>query len=135
MLTTRTRLPFTIENVYGGFVKVNGILRVEQDILILEFQMKDNLLGGVLKGKPKVVTIPLTNVESVEFKKNWFFANMYINVYRLEDISELPNNDNGAVKLKIRRKARERAKQIESRLGLRISELKLDPHERGEGFI
>ncbi|MCB0840951.1 MAG: hypothetical protein KDD99_29990, partial [Bacteroidetes bacterium] len=66
MLIERTRLPFSIENVYGGFAKVNGILSVRKDILILEFQVKENVFGGLVKSRPKELNIPFRDLESVE---------------------------------------------------------------------
>ena len=130
MLIERTRLPFTIDNVYGGFAKVNGILSIRKDILILEFQVKENVFGGLVKSRPKELNIPFGDLESVEFKKNWFVANFYVRVYRLQDVSDIPGNEDGEIKLKIKRKDREKAATMASHIALRISEIRLDMMDR-----
>lgn len=125
MLSERTTLPFSIENVYAGFAKVSGILSVVRDHLILEFQVSD-IIGGIVKGRPKEIRIPLRSIEHVIFKKNWFVANFYIRVYRMKDLEDIPNNQAGEVKLSIIRKNRERAIQLASSINLRLSELRIE---------
>ncbi|MEZ4775882.1 MAG: hypothetical protein R3D00_22060 [Bacteroidia bacterium] len=125
MLSERTTLPFTIDNVYAGFAKVSGILSVVRDHLILEFQVSD-VIGGIVKGRPKEIRIPLRSVEQVVFKKNWFVANFYVRVYRMTDLQDIPNNQAGEVKLSITRKNRERAIQLASSINLRLSELRIE---------
>lgn len=134
MLTERSRLPFTIENVYGGFAKVSGILSVLRDALRLEFQMSDNLIGGVLKGNAKEILLPLKAIESVEFRKNWFVANFYIRVFSLKDIQSMPNNDEGEVKLRIKRRDRDRARNLASHINLRLSEIRLEMMDDNDDY-
>ncbi|MEZ4827338.1 MAG: hypothetical protein R3C61_13825 [Bacteroidia bacterium] len=125
MLTEHTTLPFTIENVYAGFAQVTGILSVVRDHIILEFQVSD-VIGGIVKGRPKEVRIPLRSVESVQFKKNWFVANFYLRVYKMKDLEDVPNQKSGEVKLSIARKNRQRAMQIASSVNLRLSEIRIE---------
>ncbi|MDX2247900.1 MAG: hypothetical protein SF052_14035 [Bacteroidia bacterium] len=125
MLTERSNLPFSIEDVYAGFAKVSGILSVVRDHVILEFQVSD-AIGGIVKGKPKEIRIPLRSIESVQFKKNWFAANFYLRVYRMKDLEAIPTNRAGEVKLSIQRKHRERALQLASSMNLRLSELRIE---------
>lgn len=134
MLTDRMRLAFSIENVYAGFAKVTGILRVANDILSLEFETKENIFGGVLKSKPKKVNIPLMELESVVLKKTWFSTKVIIRVLQLGLLNDVPGTEKGEAIIKIRRKERQTAETLISKINLRISELGLDPHERGEGL-
>lgn len=134
MLTERMRLAFSIENVYAGFAKVTGILRVVNDILSLEFETKENIFGGVLKSRPKKVDIPLLELESIELKKTWFTSKVIIRVLRLGMLNDVPGTEKGEAVIRIRRKERATAEAMISRINLRISELGLDPHERGDGL-
>ena len=135
MLTDRMRLAFSIENVYAGFAKVTGIFRVLNDELVLEFETKENLFGGVLKSRPKKVDIPLLEIESVTLRKRWFSTKVIIRVLRLDLLNEVPGTEKGEAVLKIRRKERSTAETLISKINLRISELGLDPHERGESML
>ena len=134
MLTDRMRLAFSIDNLYAGFAKVTGIIRVVNDNLSLEFETKDNLLGGVLKSKPKQVNIPLLDIESVTLKKSWFSTKLIVRVLKLGTLNEIPGTEKGEAILKLRRKERKTAETLISKINFRISELGLDPHERGEGL-
>ena len=126
MLPERTRLPFFMDNLYGGFAKLNGILSVMKDMLVLEFQVKENVFGGLVKSRPKELNIHLKEIDSVEFKKNWFVANFYLRTVKLQHLDGLPGGEDGEVKLKIKRKDREKAKHLASYLALRLSEIRLD---------
>jgi len=128
------RLAFSIENVYAGFAKVTGILRVVNDILSLEFETKENIFGGVLKSKPKKVNIPLLEIESISLKKTWFSTKLIIRVFNLGMLNDVPGTEKGEAIIKIRRKERKTAEALISKINLRISELGLDPHERGDGL-
>lgn len=121
----RTRLPFFIDNLYGGFAKVNGILTANRQSLLLEFQVTDNVLGGLLKGQPKEIRLPLEAVASVEYKQNWFQARFYLRVYRLQDLANVPNAEGGEAKLSIKRKDRKLARSLVSSLNLQLSEIRL----------
>ena len=132
MLSERSRLTFTIENVYGGFAQVGGLLRVNNDLLILEFQTKDTVFGGLLKSRAKEKHLPLQEIESVEYKKKWFSTHIIIRVYRMGSLDNVPGSDKGEIKLKLKKKDRSTAQSMVSRINLRISELRLDVQDRGE---
>ncbi|MDP5172741.1 MAG: hypothetical protein NWR72_21060 [Bacteroidia bacterium] len=125
MLQPHIRVPFIIDDIYGGFAKASGLLRIESDALLLEFQVQENLFGGLMKGKPKVFRIPITALDSVEFKKTWFNSKLIIRVMRLRDLDGVPGAQEGEAKLKIRKQDRERAKEIASQVSIRLSEIRL----------
>ncbi|RMG67986.1 MAG: hypothetical protein D6722_12320 [Bacteroidetes bacterium] len=127
------RLPFFIDNLYGGFAKVNGILSRDRQFLTLEFQVADNVLGGLLKGRPKEIRLPLKALASVEYKQNWFVARMILRAYRLGDLAEIPNAESGEAKLSIKRKDRKVAREMASSLNLALSEIRLAQMDEDEG--
>ena len=135
MLSERTRLAFSIENVYGGFAQVGGLLRLTNDILIMEFQTKDSIFGGLLKSRAREVRLPLLEIESVEYRKKWFSTHIIIRVYRMGYLDNVPGSENGEVKLKLKKKDRNTAQNLVSHMNLRLSELRLDAQDRGEDFF
>lgn len=135
MLQLSARLPFSIDDVYGGFAKVTGLLTVEEDALFLEFQTKDNILGGLIKSAPRELMVPMKELDSVECVSKWTGTRFFVRVRRLSLLDGMPNVENGEVKLKIKRKNKQTALNMASKINLRISELRLDPSERGESFL
>jgi len=132
MLHDRIRLPVTIDDLYGGFVVMSGLLRLENDKLVLEFQTKDNLVGGFFKSEPKEVHIPLRRLAEATFKKNWFAASLRLRAYSLMDLKGVPNAEDGAVKFKIKRNNRNDAANFASMLNLRLSEIRLEEMDQEE---
>ncbi len=124
MLRSVIRVPFTISDLYGGFASAPGLLILEGEDLILEFQIRDEIFG-VVKGDAKVERIQLTAVESVEYKQNWFRSLLIIRVFSLLDLNGIPGASKGELKLKISRKDRQRAKELESRVKYILSEIRL----------
>ncbi|MEQ8537097.1 MAG: hypothetical protein RIB93_06495 [Coleofasciculus sp. D1-CHI-01] len=114
-------LPFSFANVYEGFAKAQGILRVDENALTLEFEIKDNLFG-VLKSGIKEVIIPIQYIESVTLNKSWLRTALVVRVQRLKLLSYIPKHDQGQVWLYISRNDRYIASQVASFLRLRISE-------------
>lgn len=129
MLQSATRVPVTLGDLYGGFAKATGLLILDGDHLILEYQVKDELFGAI-KGKPKSFRIPLSALDSVGYKKNIFGTKIMVRVLRLRDLDGIPNSEKGEVKLKISRKDRPRAEELVSHINYRLSEMRLN--EMGE---
>ncbi|MEM7659062.1 MAG: hypothetical protein AAF399_23270 [Bacteroidota bacterium] len=122
---TRSRLPFFIDDLYGGFAKAQGMLRVEQDALGIEFQVKDSITGGLIKSKLKDIRLTFDQVESVEYKQNVFVASFRIRLLSLQIAKDIPVSDKGILKLKIARSERKKAKEIISNINLLLSEHRL----------
>lgn len=125
MLPSTTRVPVSITDLYGGFARATGLLILESDALILEFQVKDEIFG-VVKGKPKSFKIPLLALDSVAYSQNIFVAKIELRVKRLRDLEGIPNAEKGEIKLRIGRKDRKRAKEFVSSANYQLSEIRLD---------
>jgi len=117
-------LPFTIENLNGGFMKLEGILRVKDDHLFFEFQKKDAVIEAY-QSELKSVEIPLTELEMLEFKKGWFSAKLILHGKSASSFRDLPGKDLIERVLKVKRKHRHVAANISSNLNLALSEKKL----------
>lgn len=129
MVREKFRIPFALEDIYQGLARGEGLLTLQDEGVMLEFQVKDTLVG-MMKSKLKQVVLPYPEILSVEVKSNIFRTIMIISVNRLSLLAELPNADRGEVKLKLRRKDKDLAFQIESRIQYLMSEMQLDPEDR-----
>jgi hypothetical protein len=124
-------LPFTIENLNGGFMKLEGILRVNEDHLMFEFQKKDAVLEAY-QSELKTVEIPLAELEMLEFKKGWFSAKLILHGKSASSFRDLPGKDLIERVLKVKRKHRDVAANISSNLNLALSEKKLQELDGNE---
>lgn len=114
-------IPFTITNVYEGFAEVEGLARLEDDGLVLEFQTKDGIVG-LIKSKVNEVRIPLEEIAGVEFQKKMFKASVLLRVRSMSLMSAIPGSRQGEVKLRIPRKHRDAAEELVSELELQRSQ-------------
>jgi hypothetical protein len=105
-------------------MKVEGILRVEEEKLIFEYQKKDDVLE-VYSSDLKTVRIPLSELDMMEYKKGWFSGKLILHGKTAKSFGELPGKDLTERILKVKRKHRETAASISSNLNLKLSEQKL----------
>lgn len=126
MLISQIRLPFTLGEVYGGFAEGGGLMYVARDTMILEFQVKDAIFG-VVKSKPKRLQIPFREIIAIEYKRTMFISRIIFRLTSLQYMSDIPgDNKGGDVKLRIKRKDKEMARNLVSHINLRMSEIRLD---------
>jgi hypothetical protein len=121
-------LPFEIYNLNGGFMKVDGILRVEGDKLTFEFQKKDAFVEA-FQSDLKTVTISMSELDMLEYKKGWFGGKLILHGKTARSFGELPGKELNERVLKVKRKHRDAAASISSNLNLRLSEQKLSEME------
>src|SRR5258705_724325 len=99
-------VPFTIPHLYGCLAECHGLLRGDGNHLVLEFQVQDNIFG-LIRGSPKIVRLPLTELESVELRKGWFRdSNLVIAAKSLASVAALPGSRQGRVELRIATKSK-----------------------------
>jgi hypothetical protein len=89
MLPQFTSLPFLIPEVYAGFAEVQGIMRVDENTLMLEFEIRDSLVG-MLKSGVKEIRIPISEIVSVTLNKGWFKISFIIRTQKLSSLGDLP---------------------------------------------
>jgi hypothetical protein len=119
MLTDSICLPFGLPEVYQGFAEGNGILRASQDGLILEFQVKDSLLG-LLASDVKEVVVPIEEIASLELRKGWIRTRIIIRATSLKTLSDVTGNQGAEITLSVSRKHRALAEDLVSMLSLRL---------------
>lgn len=117
-------LPFVISDLHGGFMKVEGILRVEEAQLVFEFQKKDDVFE-VFQSALKSEAIPLSEIAMTEYRKGLFSDKLILHGRRASSFRELPGKDLIERVLKIKKKYRNLALSISSNMNLKLSEIRL----------
>ena len=134
MFTNSRKLHFSTDQAYNGLAAVAGIMHAEKDRLVLEYQVKDNLFG-VLKSKTRKLVIPYKELSEVTYKINWFISRFRLHVNSMEILGEFPASKDGVISLKIKRKQKQAAKELESYINLRLSEIRIEMMGEDPSFM
>ncbi|MBO6522237.1 MAG: hypothetical protein JJ971_00285 [Balneolaceae bacterium] len=118
-------LPFYMDDLNGGFMKLEGILRVEKEKLYLEFQKTDAILE-TYKSDVKEIEIDISEISMMEYKKGLFSSKLTIHAKRAITFQDLPGNGLTERVLKVKKKHREIAASISSNINLALSERRLN---------
>ncbi|MFK7923667.1 MAG: hypothetical protein AB8H47_17040 [Bacteroidia bacterium] len=124
-------LNFTTEDAYHGLAAVNGMLRLGRKELIIEYQVKDALVG-MLKSEPKELRIPFENLLEVEYKLNWILSRFKLHVNSMHILGKFPVGKDGVITLKIKRKQKKTAQELASTINLKLSEHRLEMMDRDD---
>lgn len=103
---------------------MEGILRIEGDELTFEFQKMDAVFEAY-KSDLKEIRILLRDIDMAEFKKGLFGTKLILHAKRAAVFKDLPGNDLTIRLLKVKRKYRDVAASVSSKINLRVSEIKL----------
>jgi hypothetical protein len=82
-----------------------GLIRLESDRVVIEFQTRDAILGMV-KGEVKEVGLPFNAITYVRFKRGVFSAEIAIQGRDMKTMDGLPNVKQGRVRLRFKRDLR-----------------------------
>ncbi|WP_287129116.1 hypothetical protein [Candidatus Cyanaurora vandensis] len=118
-------LPFAIDDIYGGLAQVRGLLSLESDYLLLEYQVRDGLVGMV-KSRVRELKVPLAELEMVTLDKRWLTLGLMLKSYRMHTLQDLPTSEAGRVILKLTRRDEVIANQLIHHLKLKISEARFE---------
>lgn len=122
-------LPFNFPEVYQGLAEAEGLLVLTADAIVLEYQIKDGLVGA-FKSEVKQVVLPFEQIEDVEFRTNFMRTDITIQMNSLEPVHDVPNAEQGSVRLKIPRKSRREAAAIAHEVSIAVSDRKLEKLDR-----
>lgn len=95
-----------------------GLVRVERDELIIEFQSKNAILSGFHAFKPEVksVAVPLEVISSVKFKRGLFSAQIAVQARDMQTFGDIPTNLLGLLRLRFKRELRDDAERLANTL-------------------
>lgn len=82
-------LNFTINDIYHGFAQCNGILYLNENFVVIEYFIKDNLVG-LIKSDIKKIYIKYSDIICAELKKSLFSKKLIIKLKSLSQIYEIP---------------------------------------------
>ena len=117
-------IPFYIDGVNGGFMRVEGIIRLEKNGLYLEFQIKDAVIKAY-KSPIKTHFLTLEDIDAIETKVGWFRTRLWIHVQSGKILEAIPGSDLTQRVFSFKRAHRLALANMVSQLNLALSELKL----------
>jgi len=128
-------LPIKQNELYAGLAELNGLIRMERDTLVLEYNLKDDVLG-MFNSELKVLKIPFHAIEDVIVKKKWFSARFDLYLNRLPNTDKTISVKGNCLSFIIKKDELEKAQSLRSTLMLNVSEARLrrieEEDERGE---
>ena len=93
------------------FSESDGMIRVEDDNVVIEHQTKDAFVG-VFKSDVRVTTVPLNAIAWVKFKRGMFGAQLSIQARAMRAVQDIPTSKQGRLRLKFARDLRDEAKHL-----------------------
>ena len=117
-------LPFSIKKIFEGLAESEGILKVSDKMLHLEFQTKDTVFG-VLKSDVRQLEIPLDKIQDIQFKKGMFGDKIIIRANDLKTFEDVPNQKGGEIELHLDKKHRHESIMLVSDIQLAQAEAAL----------
>jgi len=118
-------LPFKQKDIYLGLAEISGLLRVAQNVLEIEYQVKDTTLG-LMDSSVKSCHIPFHIIESIEVEEGWFSGKLELTFNRIPDLDNPFQLDGNSLKLSVNKRDLEKAKTFRSKLMVEIMERKID---------
>ena len=123
--TNSQAVPFESADFNHGLKVAQGLFKVGQDGIILEYQEQDSVVG-LIKSDVKTLRVPYEDLDSIHFKKGWFSAKIILKTSSLQLLQKLPGSEQGECMLKVKRKHRDQAQSTVARARIGLSEQKLD---------
>lgn len=121
-------VPFKIVELFSGLAEGRGILRVDETALTLELQVTDALFG-LLKSRIINIQLPFDQVSGIIMTKGWFRKKLILRTHSMAPLTSIPGHSGNELVLVIRRRDRDSARFLISRLELRKTEVQLQKLE------
>jgi len=128
---TNIVLPIKQKDVYGGLAEITGLIRRDSDTLVLEYQVKDDVLG-MFNSDVKKLELPFSDIHSVEVEKKWFVCDFEIYLNRLPSIQKPLVIRENCLSFRINKKDIEKARSIRTSMMIAISEKRLSDMDEDE---
>jgi len=121
-------IPVKFHTPDAMFTEAEGMVRIEDGRLVLEFETKDAFFGAYRSGVQDLEIFP-DDVADVRYKQNMFKAELTIRARTMKQVDLVPGSKHGEVRLRFKRRHRDDAQQLASFLQRRLRELKSEPSE------
>ncbi len=102
-----------------------GLVSVEQDALVIEYQSKNAILSGfdAFKTEVKRVAVPLDVISSVKFKRGFFSAEITVQARDMQSFADIPTHLQGNLRFRFKRELRDDAEDLANTLQTLIGEM------------
>ena len=91
-------LPFSV-SAYGGLARADGLLRLEGQSLVVEFQVQDRLLGW-FRSDLKEQRIPIAEIDDIRLKTHWFRRpRLVVQTETMRVSRQIPGSEHGMFEL------------------------------------
>ena len=111
-------IPFATGDVHGGFSEGRGAIRVEDDEVVIEVQVK---VFGMFDRDAQTFRFELTDLEEVRHRRTVFGDRLTIRTRPMGLIGDVPGSTEGALLLKFKRRHRGSVDALLDRLDLWIT--------------
>ena len=112
---------FTIPELYQGLAQATGLLQMQDDTLLLEFETKDSVFGA-LKSGVREVRVPFSEIASVRLERQFWNSRLILRGHRLKCFESVPGHEGGQIKLTLNKNSRAAGERIARELADRIAE-------------
>jgi hypothetical protein len=121
-------IPIKLHTPDAVVTETEGLIKVDQGLLVLEYETKDAFFGS-FKSQVKVVEILPDDVAAVTFSRGIFKTELAIRARSLKTFEQVPGAKNGEVRLRFKRQHRSEAEELADFLQRRLQELAEAPDE------
>ena len=111
-------VPFATGDIHGGFSEGRGAIRVDDDEVVIEVQVK---LFGMFEQSAKTFRFELTDLEEVSHKRGLFRDTVTLRTRPMGLIGKVPGATEGALSLKMKRRHRRDVDALLDRLDLWVT--------------
>ena len=113
-------VPFSIPNSTHGLSETTGIARLEKNELVLEYQVKDSVLG-VIKSDVKERRVPISELVDVKYRKGFLWPSMKFYARSMSVFEDIPGHEQGELQIHFERKHRTAARRLHSSIEIQLS--------------
>ena len=114
------RLPFEISGLYAGCAKLDGMIIVSAEHLLLEYRLTDTLIRA-FNGELQTRRVAWTELERAEHGNGFFSPWLVLTARTMSTFDKLPSKNPGQLRLSIPWKQRQRLRTVTSEINLLLS--------------
>ncbi len=111
---------FTLPDVHHGLAQSSGLLQIQDDALLIEFETKDSVFG-LLRSGVREVRVPIRDLASARLERQIWNSRLILRGQRLKCFDGIPGHDGGQIKLTLDRNSRLAGERIARELTDRIA--------------
>ena len=104
-------IPFKVTGLKSGLAEAQGLLHLADDVLVLEFETKDTVIGATLS-RVHEIRVSLSDIESIENRKKIFGSKLRLKAFKMKTFDGFPGHKQGQIELEFSRREKEAAQDL-----------------------